>query len=77
MRAHPIIAPVHTGNADRDLVETTTAINAFVEECVRKRPESWLWIHRRWTDPGAPLRKRAQALSLESGGATSATSKSV
>ena len=71
IRIHPPIAPPNTGDATRDLVEYTARINAFVEECVRARPEQWLWIHRRWVDKNAPLRKRAQALS----GALNATSK--
>ena len=77
VHVHPVIEAPHTGNADGDLVAVTTAINAFVEACVRKRPEQWLWIHRRWTDPNAPLRKRAQALSLARNGAASATSNRV
>lgn len=23
-------------------------INTFIEECVRKAPEQWFWVHRRW-----------------------------
>jgi KDO2-lipid IV(A) lauroyltransferase len=77
MRVYPAIEPPDTGDADADLVTFTTAINAFIEARVRERPEEWLWIHRRWTDPDAPLRKRAQALSLGRNGATSATSSRV
>jgi len=71
VRFHPAIMPPNTGNAARDLVAFTAKINAFVEERVRKHPEQWLWIHRRWVSADAPLRKRAQALS----GAFKATSK--
>jgi KDO2-lipid IV(A) lauroyltransferase len=70
IRVHPPIRPPSTGDSTRDLVEYTAAINAFVEERVREHPEQWLWIHRRWVDKNAPLRKRAQALS----GAFNATS---
>jgi KDO2-lipid IV(A) lauroyltransferase len=63
MTVFPAIEPPNTGDEDRDLMQLTTAINAFVEERVRARPEQWLWIHRRWSDKGSKLRKRAQALS--------------
>ena len=70
---HPMIASPNTGDADHDLLELTAAINAFLERCVRARPEQWLWMHKRWDEKGAPLRKRAQAL----GGARNAASKRV
>lgn len=73
IRVHPAIEPPNTGDSTRDLVEYTAAINAFVEARVRERPEQWLWIHRRWVDKNAPLRRRAQALS----GAFNATSNRV
>jgi Kdo2-lipid IVA lauroyltransferase/acyltransferase len=63
MTVFPALDPPNTGDADRDMVQLTAAINAFVEERVRARPEQWLWIHRRWSDKPSKLRKRAQALS--------------
>ncbi len=63
VHAHPMIEYESTGDATRDLIALTTAINYFMEEQVRAHPEQWLWIHRRWVDENAPLRKRAQALS--------------
>jgi KDO2-lipid IV(A) lauroyltransferase len=71
IRVYPVIEPPNTGDATRDLLAFTAKINAFVEDRVREHPEQWLWIHRRWVSPDAPLRKRAQALS----GAFKATSK--
>jgi len=64
VHAHPIIEPPNTGDPHRDLVEFTAAITRFIEGCVRERPGEWLWIHKRWVDENAPLRKRALALSL-------------
>jgi Kdo2-lipid IVA lauroyltransferase/acyltransferase len=64
VHAHPMIEPPNTGDPDRDLVELTAAITRFIESCVRERPGEWLWIHRRWVEEDAPLRKRALALSL-------------
>ena len=70
IRIHPPIEPPNTGDRSRDIVEFTSRINAFVEAQIREHPEQWLWIHRRWVDADAPLRRRAQALS----GAINATS---
>lgn len=71
IQVHPAIEPPNTGDRSRDIVEFTSKLNAFVEERIREHPEQWLWIHRRWVDADAPLRRRAQALS----GAINATSK--
>jgi Kdo2-lipid IVA lauroyltransferase/acyltransferase len=74
---HPPMNPKITGDEDADVVALTTAMTAFVEARVREHPEQWLWIHRRWVEPDAPLRKRAQTRSRGRGGATSATSSRV
>ncbi|MSP94178.1 MAG: lauroyl acyltransferase [Alphaproteobacteria bacterium] len=77
IRAYPVIETPNTGDPDRDLLECTEAINAFIEQCVRAQPSQWLWIHKRWDAKGAPLRKRAQALAPMRGGANNAASKRV
>ena len=43
--------------------ELVATITRFIESCVRERPSEWLWIHKRWVDKNAPLRKRASALT--------------
>jgi KDO2-lipid IV(A) lauroyltransferase len=52
---HPI-EPSNTGDKERDVVETTAAFTAEIERIVRRFPEQWLWIHRRWKTrpPGEP-----------------------
>ena len=62
MHVDPMIAPPNSGDGDRDTLALTAKINAWVEARVRERPEQWLWIHRRWSDKGAKMKKRAQAL---------------
>lgn len=37
-----------TGDRDRDILELTRKITETVERYVRKYPEQWLWIHKRW-----------------------------
>lgn len=37
-----------SGDRDADIRALTEAINRKLEEWVRARPDSWLWLHRRW-----------------------------
>ena len=37
-----------TGNDDEDIKILTQKITTTVEKYVRKYPEQWLWIHKRW-----------------------------
>lgn len=54
----PPIQLVNTGNAEADAVTNTAAFTKKIEEFVRRYPDQWLWVHRRWkTRPAgeAPL----------------------
>lgn len=37
-----------TGNTEEDIKILTQKITSVVEKYVRKYPEQWLWIHKRW-----------------------------
>ena len=39
---------VRTGDAEVDIVENTAKFTAAIEAAVRRNPEQWLWMHRRW-----------------------------
>jgi len=45
----PIPLP-DTGDMQADVKQLMTAVNAAVEGWVRRRPEQWFWLHRRWPD---------------------------
>ena len=45
----PIPLP-KTGNIQADIKQLMAAVNAVVEGWVRRRPEQWFWLHRRWPD---------------------------
>lgn len=37
-----------TGNRRRDLVDHTAKVTAVLEQYIRRYPDQWLWLHRRW-----------------------------
>jgi Kdo2-lipid IVA lauroyltransferase/acyltransferase len=37
-----------SGNRQADIAALTQQINDVLERWIRARPESWLWLHRRW-----------------------------
>jgi KDO2-lipid IV(A) lauroyltransferase len=48
LRLDPPVELINTGDLDRDVLENTKLFNKILEGYVRKYPEQWLWIHRRW-----------------------------
>ena len=43
----PLTLP-RTGDDERDVVQATQLFTSVIEEYVRKNPDQWLWVHRRW-----------------------------
>ena len=39
---------VRTGALDADIFENTALFTRTIESVVRRRPDHWLWVHRRW-----------------------------
>lgn len=39
-----------TDDKDQTVLNLTQAFNDKLEEIVRKHPEQWMWVHRRWKD---------------------------
>lgn len=52
----PAVELVRTGNDATDICENTQRFTRVVENCIRRNPDQWLWLHRRWKTrpPGAP-----------------------
>jgi len=48
LRLDPPVELINTGNLDSDVLENTKRFNKILEGYVRKYPDQWLWIHRRW-----------------------------
>jgi KDO2-lipid IV(A) lauroyltransferase len=48
LRFDPAIELVRTGDLEADIIANTQKFTKVIEEYVRKYPEQWLWVHRRW-----------------------------
>jgi KDO2-lipid IV(A) lauroyltransferase len=44
----PQIEIPHTGNPAADILEATRLCTHAIESWIRRYPDQWLWIHRRW-----------------------------
>ncbi len=54
--SEPIALP-RTGDADEDIRRTTAEFTRRIEAQIRRVPEQWVWMHRRWRTrpPPAPI----------------------
>jgi len=66
IRYLPPVEFQRTGDTKRDIQELTQACTRIIEEQVRREPEYWVWMHRRWrtrppgeTSSGAARETRA------------------
>ncbi len=48
LRFGPEVAIPHTDDAAADILEGTQRCTAVLETWIRRYPDQWLWIHRRW-----------------------------
>ncbi len=48
LRFEPPIELIRTGDMERDVVENTQRFTKVIEDIIRKYPDQWVWVHRRW-----------------------------
>ena len=48
LRFDPAVELVRTGDLEADIQANTQKFTSIIEDYVRKYPEQWLWVHRRW-----------------------------
>lgn len=48
LRFEPARELIRTGDLEADIVTNTQRFTQVIEEYVRKYPDQWLWVHRRW-----------------------------
>jgi len=55
LRFDPPVELIRTGDLEADITTKTKKFTSIIEGYVRRYPEQWLWVHRRWKTrpPGA------------------------
>jgi KDO2-lipid IV(A) lauroyltransferase len=48
LRVEPPVAVDCTGDEDEDVRTLTEKLSLIIEEQIRRYPDQWLWIHKRW-----------------------------
>lgn len=48
LRFDPALELIRTGDLESDIVANTQQFTKVIEDYVRKYPDQWLWVHRRW-----------------------------
>jgi len=48
LRFDPAIELTRTGDLEADIIANTQKFTKVIEDYVRKYPDQWLWVHRRW-----------------------------
>ncbi len=48
LRFEPALQLVRSGDLEADIIANTQMFTKVIEDYVRKYPEQWLWVHRRW-----------------------------
>ncbi|HVM92656.1 MAG TPA: lysophospholipid acyltransferase family protein [Terriglobales bacterium] len=48
LRFDPALELIRTGNDEADIVANTAMFTGVIEDQIRRYPDQWLWLHRRW-----------------------------
>lgn len=48
LRFDPALELIRTGDDQADIVANTARFTSVIEDYVRRYPDQWLWVHRRW-----------------------------
>jgi len=48
LRFDPAVELIRTGDNESDIVANTAKFTKVIEDFIRRYPEQWLWVHRRW-----------------------------
>jgi KDO2-lipid IV(A) lauroyltransferase len=52
----PALQLIRTSDEEQDMIANTALFTSIIEQYVRRYPDQWLWVHRRWKSrpPGEP-----------------------
>lgn len=59
IRFQPPLQLAQTGDWDEDVLANTQLMTKVIEDAIRRDPEQWMWLHRRWK---LSDRKNAEAI---------------
>src|SRR5947209_15621157 len=48
LRFDPAVELIRTGDDQADIVANTAKFTKVIEDFIRRYPDQWLWVHRRW-----------------------------
>jgi len=48
LRFEPPVEMLRTGDTERDVLENTQRFANVIEGIIRKHPDQWVWVHKRW-----------------------------
>jgi Kdo2-lipid IVA lauroyltransferase/acyltransferase len=48
LRFEPPVELIRAGDTERDVFENTQRFARVIEEIIRKHPDQWVWVHKRW-----------------------------
>ena len=48
LRFEPSVELIRTGDTERDVFENTQRFAKVIEGIIRKHPDQWVWVHKRW-----------------------------
>jgi KDO2-lipid IV(A) lauroyltransferase len=48
LRFEPPVELIRTGDTERDVFENTQRFAKVIEGIIRKHPDQWVWVHKRW-----------------------------
>lgn len=48
LRFDPAVKLIRTNDREADVVANTQLFTKIIEDYVRRNPDQWLWVHRRW-----------------------------
>ena len=56
LRFDPAVELIRSGDNEADIVANTAKFTRVIEDVIRRYPDQWLWVHRRWKTrpPGEP-----------------------
>jgi KDO2-lipid IV(A) lauroyltransferase len=56
LRFDSAVSLIRTGDDEADIIANTALFTKIIEDYVRRYPDQWLWVHRRWKTrpPGDP-----------------------